>query len=71
MLYAIVATGTGQPYSHEIQEVPLLRAMMTLERDVLDGTPLSIELHFPSCGIPVPILITPFIRRGFREAIAR
>jgi hypothetical protein len=67
ILYAIVATGTGESYSHYIQEVSSSRAMMKLERDVLDGLPSCMSYIFQPVVSPFQFLL----RHSFEEGFAR
>lgn len=64
-LYTIVATSTGEPYSHQIQEVLLLRAIMKLGRDVLDGIPLNMSYIFQSVVSPFQFLLSHSFEKGF------
>lgn len=65
VLYAIVATGTGESYSYQIQEVPLSRAMMKLERNVLDVLPVYMSYISRPVVSPFQSLLSHSPEEGF------
>lgn len=72
VLYTRVATGTGGPYSPLDSRSAFIKSNDEAGKRCARWTPPRYELHFPACGIPVPILsVKPFIRRGLREVIER